>query len=482
MLNLILKQTNWGIVGSLFGFAIGFFVKIFIVDIVGLNEWGKYVSAQVFSSISETFLSLGIPFIIVKFFPNFIQNDYKKAGRIANIFLKYSLLVGIAFLIIIFFNSERINSFLYSDIDNFSFILLLMSVHVPISMLFGVVISLYRSVLKIKEIVLYGTFISVTIRALLTFLIFQFTSDIKYFIIIEIFVQIIVLFILLFLFNKKVFSLFVKSKIHEVTKDSKIISYGKKMFFTSVVSFFSTQALSFIISIKLPMSSVGAYNILLTISAFSTFLLINLNKVFAPAISKLYSNNNLDELNDLYKDTTFLINLLSIPLVLIIVTFSDEILSLYSNEMLEYKNYLFFILVGRVISLAAGSSGILMIMTGLEKQNLYIQIFRALLLIFFSLFLVEKYGILIIVILYVASMLILNLTQLIFIYNFNKISPFSKPLFFLFLITFIFMNLAFFQEINFSMYHYFIVPIFLYIVFIILMFSSVKRIYLKIKS
>ena len=34
-----------------------------------------------------------------------------------------------------------------------------------------------------------------------------------------------------------------------------------------------------------------------TISAFSTFLLINLNKVFAPAISKLYLNKNLDDLN-----------------------------------------------------------------------------------------------------------------------------------------------------------------------------------------
>ena len=90
-----------------------------------------------------------------------------------------------------------------------------MCIHVPISMLFGVVVSLYRSVLKIKEIVLYGTVITVSLRAILTFFIFQYTSDISHFILIEVITQIIVLSILLYLFNKNEFSLFVKSEAKE---------------------------------------------------------------------------------------------------------------------------------------------------------------------------------------------------------------------------------------------------------------------------
>ena len=78
-------------------------------------------------------------------------------------------------------------------------------------MLFGVVISLYRSVLKIKEIVLYGTVVNVIVRAILTFIIFQFTNDIVYFILLEIFTQIVVLSIMLYLFNKNEFSIFLKS-------------------------------------------------------------------------------------------------------------------------------------------------------------------------------------------------------------------------------------------------------------------------------
>ena len=175
MLKLILRQANWGILGALFAFAVGFFVKIYLIEIVELQAWGKYVTAQTFSSISETFLSIGIPFVIIKFIPSFVNDNQEKASRIANIFIKYAFIVGGFFLTLIYFGSDYINHFVYSDIDNLNWILFIMCIHVPISMLFGVVVSLYRSVLKIKEIVLYGTFITVTLRALLTFIIFQFT-------------------------------------------------------------------------------------------------------------------------------------------------------------------------------------------------------------------------------------------------------------------------------------------------------------------
>ena len=46
MLKLIIRQANWGILGSIFAFAIGFFVKIYVIDIVGISNWGKYVSSK----------------------------------------------------------------------------------------------------------------------------------------------------------------------------------------------------------------------------------------------------------------------------------------------------------------------------------------------------------------------------------------------------------------------------------------------------
>ena len=480
MLRLIIKQTKWGVFGAIFAFAIGFFVKIYLIDIVGLESWGKYVIAQTFASFSETILSIGIPFVIIKFFPSFIEENQAKASRIANIFLKYALIVGSGYAVLIYFLSNYINHFLYSDIDDLSWLLCIVCVHVPISMLFGITISLYRSKLKIREIVIYGTVVNVIVRAILTFIIFQFTNDIVYFIILEIFTQILVLFIMLYLFDKNEFKIFLKSDTKEVIHDSKMIDYGKKMFYNSVVSFIASQGLSFIIAIKLTSSDVGAYNILLTLTGLTTFLLLNLNKVFAPAISKLHNEKRFVELNILYKKTTFLFNLFAIPLAVIITIFSDEILGLYTSEMLVYKKYLFYMLVGGILNLAAGSSGTFMLMAGLEKQNLKIQLIRALLLIFLSLLFIPLIGLLSVVGLYVISNLFVNGVQVIYIAKYLKISPFSKELFFIFGLTILAMYFAINQEFVFQIFHFITVPILVYVCYFGLLFKPFKKLVIEI--
>ena len=299
MLKLIIRQANWGVLGAIFAFTVGFFVKIYVIDVVGLEEWGKYVIAHTFSSFSETFLSIGIPFVILKFLPSLIDKDIDKASRVANIFLKYALVIGLGYVIIIYFTSDIINRYIYNDITQLNNILFLMCLHVPISMLFGVVVSLYRSIFKIKEIVVYGTLVTVSLRALLTFFTFKYFDDVSYFILIEVITQIFVLTLLIYLFNKENFKIFVSSDYSEVCDDPIIVNYGKKMFLNSTIAYISVHALKFIMSIKLPSQDVGAYSILLTISGLTTFLLINLNKVFAPAISKLYSDGKTKELNTL---------------------------------------------------------------------------------------------------------------------------------------------------------------------------------------
>ena len=323
--------------------------------------------------------------------------------------------------------------------------------------------------------------ISVSVRALLTFIVFYFVSDIIYFIIIELFIQVFILLFLLYLFNKNEFRLFVKSNVIECTSDSEMVNYGKKMFLTSFVSFISAHILSFIISITLSASDIGAYNILLTLTGLSTFLLINLNKVFAPAISKLYSSNNFFELNKLYKKTTFLINLITVPFVVTIAFFADEILSLYTLEMVEYKEHLFFMLVGGLLSLTAGSSGTLMVMAGLEKSNLYVQFSRALLLIILSFIFIPFFKMKAVVILYTLFMFFVNFIQVLLLNKHLNISPFSNELVFIIVITFFAMTFAILQDYEFSFLHFIIIPISLYLFYFSIMYKPFKRILNQLK-
>jgi O-antigen/teichoic acid export membrane protein len=228
----------------------------------------------------------------------------------------------------------------------------------------------------------------------------------------------------------------------------------------------------------LPPEKMGVYSILLTITALSLILNKNLRKIFAPLISKLYSEGNYTELNNLYKKTTFLISLFSIPLAILIIFFSDEILNYFSEsgELIIYKPYLVAIMLARVILLLAGNSGTFMVMAGLEQKELELQSIKAVLIISLALIFVKKYELLAIVSLYIISMIFVNIIQLFHIYKKMNISPFSKELLYLILVTFPIIWFSIDQNYEFQFYHYVLISISVYLMYFSIMYYPLKKI------
>ena len=480
MLKIILSQANWGIFGSAFGFLIGFLVKIYLINVVGVDSWGIFVSAQTFASFFDTFLSLGIPWVIIKYLPNYFEDNVFEAKNLIYKILKYTVSVSILFLLFSWFFSPILDSYVYKKIDNFSFILFLVSVNVPISIFTSVIIALYRSVFKIKEIVIYNTLFSVPIRAILTFFIFQYTSNIIYFILIELLVSTLILILLFYLFNKHEFSIFsVVDKKNNLGES--VVLYGKKMYYNSLISFFSAQSLSIIISVKLTPDQIGIYSILLTISGVTMFIVKNINKIFAPAITKLYNENNISKLSSIYKQVTFIVNLFTMPFVILIILFANDILNLYDNSgnLIQYTSFLYILMLARIFTLISGSSGMIMIMAGLEDKELKIQIIKAVLIIILAFYLINIYGLFAMIILFVLFMFYINIAQLIIINKYLQITPFSKNLIFLILISIILMYFSINCSYNFNLLHYTIVPILLYGFYFVIFYKKVKQIYLN---
>jgi O-antigen/teichoic acid export membrane protein len=260
--------------------------------------------------------------------------------------------------------------------------------------------------------------------------------------------------------------------------DNKFVSYGKKMYANSVVHFFSAQSLRIVLSLALPPLKLGVYSILLTITGVSMFLIKNLNQIFAPAIAKLYDQGNTTELDELFKKTTFIVNLITLPFMVIIVVFADEILMLFdkSGGLLIYKSYLIGLLIARMISLLAGSSGTFMIMAGLEKKELKLQTIKAVLITILAVVLVKQYELIAIVSLFIIFMLFINISQLIYIKRRINISPFSNELLKLIIIVIPLMVFSAIQEFSFTYLEFILIPVVLYLVFIVLFFKQIKKI------
>ena len=84
------------------------------------------------------------------------------------------------------------------------------ALYLPVILLISILTSLYRGVIRIKEIVVYGTFVSVTLRGILTIILFQYTNQIEYFIGVEALVQLIVVILLWWKFSKDFYLLKVR--------------------------------------------------------------------------------------------------------------------------------------------------------------------------------------------------------------------------------------------------------------------------------
>ena len=478
---LIIRQTNWGILGSIFAFLVGFLVKTYVIREVGTYDWGRYATAHIFVIICDTLLSIGIPAIILKFFPNMITNAKEDANKLLVKILRYSCIVSILYVIFMFLFCDILDIYLYPNTPNFSFILLCVSFHVPLSLFLGVISSLYRSILKIKELILYGTLISVSLRAVLTFFVFQYSNNILYFIGVELLTQSIVLFLLYYLFSSREINIFSLYNVKGYKVSSDIYSYGKKMYANSIISL-STLVLSALLGIMLPPEKMGVYSILLSITAFSMFLNKNLRKVFAPVISKLFASNKINELHVIYKETTFLVNVLTFPLSILIVFFSDEILDIFSKtgELLQYKMLLFSLICARLFGLLIGNSGILMIMAGLEKQELIIQSFRAIFSIILAILFINEYELFAVVTLFCCSIFFVTLSQMISIKRSLNITPFSSNLFFLVLVSVPLLFIAVLQDLQFNAYDFILYPTLLYGFYFFMFYNKILSIYKKV--
>lgn len=467
MLRLIIRQTNWSVLGAVFGFVVGFFIKIYLVNKVGLGAYGSYLIGQTLASTFDTLLALGIPFILIRFIPNLIEKNKERARGLAVFSLRYSLIVGSIFALIIALFSQEIATHVYQK-DGIAFILSLMALYIPLSLYMGMITALYRSVLKVKEIIIYGTILSVSLRALLTFIVFQFTAEIHYFVLIEVLTQIVVLSVLTINFHRKEMKLNKTTKV-KLLEDKPLYDYGKQMFLNSIVMFLGGQSLAFLIGIYLPSSEVGAYGILITFANLTAFLLVNLNRIFAPAISKLYSEKAYGELNELYKKTTFIINAITVPFAALIMLFSTEVLSLYGREMPAYDVYLIVLMLGSIVSLAAGSSGTIMVMAGLEKKNLHLQLLKAGLTIVLTVLLLPVYSFNAVVAIYIGFMLFLNISQLIYIQKHIQINPFSKELLVVYLLAVPMVLFALFNDYQFGLLAFVLISIVYFSIYFLLL-------------
>jgi len=143
-----------------------------------------------------------------------------------------------------------------------------------------------------------------------------------------------------------------------------------------------------------PAADVGTYRVVLSASSVVAFGLGAVNLAIAPYMAQFYAQKDRDKLQRLVTASARVSFLMALPVVIGILLYSKEFIGVVFGKVYAGGAPPFAILVlGQLFNVAAGSSAILLNMTGHEKDTLTGIVVGAITNIALNLLLIPSYGI-----------------------------------------------------------------------------------------
>jgi len=116
-------------------------------------------------------------------------------------------------------------------------------------------------------------------------------------------------------------------------------------------------------------AAVGLYTPAARGADFIALVLLAVNTAFAPTLARLFAKGQRAQLERTVSRSTRLITLASLPIALSFILFGDLFLRLYGPEFTAARTALVILSLGQLVNAATGTVGMLLNMTGHERDT-----------------------------------------------------------------------------------------------------------------
>jgi len=199
----------------------------------------------------------------------------------------------------------------------------------------------------------------------------------------------------------------------------------------------------------------GAVGVLSLAIYFSVLIEIpkrSIISIIQPVLSNAFKNNNMDEVNELYKKSSLNLLLIGGTLLTLVCINIEDIFSIIprSEDFIIAIPAVFFYGLAKLIDMGAGCNQEVIEFSKYYRVNLIFQIIFLVLVIITNSVLIPKYGITGAAIATCFSMFIFNLMRFIYVYKKMRIQPFSKMSFLVISVLFVFFLIG--KVVRFDMH------------------------------
>ena len=145
--------------------------------------------------------------------------------------------------------------------------------------------------------------------------------------------------------------------------------------------------------------------------------------VLAPLFSRFYYEKDFKLLQNVFTFSARITSVIALSIFVLIFLFSNDLLTLFGNEFIAGKKALMILCAGQLFNIFAGSVGILLVMTGYERETVICLGIGVGVNIVMNILLIPRWGIEGTAVATTAGIMVWNILMIYFVYKRLKIYP-----------------------------------------------------------
>lgn len=409
--------------GRLVGKGINFLFHLLLARVLGASAYGLYALGYNVLGISHTFSMLGLHNGIVRF-GSMYRGKADKSRLKGTLLSALAISLGSSFVtaILLFFFADLIATSVFNKLG-LAKVLQLFAFSLPFYVLMAVASYTARIFRRMEYDVgvqrIFHPLTNLIIVGMSFLLGYRLLGAIYGFLISSILSAILGLYLLWKIFPELISDLKPKYELRS------LLPYSLTVLLVGFSQLLLIRTDRIMLGIFGLARDVGIYNAAAITAFQATLFLVSFNAIFSPIIANLYNQGCIDHLGNLLKITTKWVFGLTLPVFLVFVLFSKQIMGLFGSEFTIGQSVLISLGAAQLINASSGSVGLILIMTGFQKIELINSVILGGLNIFLNILLIPTYGILGAALATGLSIVLINLARLLEIYHLYKIHPYK---------------------------------------------------------
>ncbi len=361
-----------------------FLMNIIIARHLGVKESGYFFLAVTIAIIVGTIGRVGADQSVLRFISIYSkEKDWEKVHGVINTLMKWGLWVtSITAVVICLFSGFISTHFFHKPELKYSLIWIALSVpFFACYNLFGMALQGLRKIMLSVSVLKIVAPIALIILTLLWKPAASSTASMLYFL-----ASVITAIIAYYWWRKDI--LIVKGKF-----DSAILwKSSSSLWIVAIMQQMITWSGQFIAGVFNTPQELAALAVARNTSVLITFLLSAVGYVSAPRFASMYKEKRIEDLGKYVRNTTRLLIITSLPIILFMLIFPDFLMSFFGKGFEGGSGYLRVLVLGQFINVVTGSVGYLLTMSGHEKDMRNITIINGALAVILALILNPIFG------------------------------------------------------------------------------------------